>query len=186
MAAGLSRIRDVFRFYSRVFCFAAEEFFCRTAWEDRRLWLPGKRFSVFTGVGEFARRGFSAPGQVPPAPVTDVSPEAGRERGDSIKNAGGDAPARYPAMVRTEERSGFSAGGYLCKTASVPLPEEREMTQGFPAIPLPERERYLEKRAVSFFVPHFRRPPRNPGALLRFWRSGPYKARQGRTGAAVF
>lgn len=27
MAAGLSRIRDVFRFYSRVFCFAAEEFF---------------------------------------------------------------------------------------------------------------------------------------------------------------
>ena len=27
MAAGLSRIRDVFRFYSRIFCFAAEEFF---------------------------------------------------------------------------------------------------------------------------------------------------------------
>ena len=87
--------------------------------EDRRLWLPGKRFSMFTGVGELARWGFSAPGQVPPAPVTDVSPEAGRERGDSIKNAGGDAPARYPAMVRTEERSGFSAVGFLCKTASV-------------------------------------------------------------------
>jgi len=119
MAAGLSRIRDVFRFYSRIFCFAAEEFCCRMASEDRCLWLPGKRFSVFTGVGELARRGFSAPGQVPPAPVTDVSPEAGRERGDSIKNADGDAPARYPAMVRTEERSGFSAGGYLCKTASV-------------------------------------------------------------------
>ena len=50
--------------------------------EDRRLWLPGKRFSMFTGVGELARWGFSAPGQVPPAPVTDVSPEAGRERGD--------------------------------------------------------------------------------------------------------
>ena len=74
---------------------------------------------MFTGVGELARWGFSAPEQVPPAPVTDVSPEAGRERGDSIKNAGGDAPARYPAMVRTEERSGFSAVGYLCKTASV-------------------------------------------------------------------
>jgi len=70
-----------------------KSFFCRMASEDRCLWLPGKRFSVFTGVGELARRGFSAPGQVPPAPVTDVSPEAGRERGDSIKNAGGDAPA---------------------------------------------------------------------------------------------
>ena len=93
MAAGLSRIRDVFRFYSRIFCFAAEEFCCRMASEDRCLWLPGKRFSVFTGVGELARRGFSALGQVPPAPVTDVSPEAERERGDSIKNAGGDAPA---------------------------------------------------------------------------------------------
>lgn len=53
--------------------------------EDRLPWLPGKRFSMFTGVGELARWGFSAPGQVPPAPVTDVSPEAGRERGDSIK-----------------------------------------------------------------------------------------------------
>lgn len=186
MDAGLSRIRDIFRFYSRIFCFAAEEFCCRMASEDRRLWLPGKRFSVFTGVGELARWGFSAPGQVPPAPVTDVSPEAGRERGDSIKNAGGDAPARYPAMVRTEERSGFSAVGYLCKYGIRPLPEEREMIRELPTIPLPERERYLEKRAVPFSVLHFRRPLRNPGVLLRFWRSGPYKARQGRTGRLFF
>ena len=168
MAAGLSRIRYIFRFYSRIFCFAAEEFCCRMASEDRRLWLPGKRFSMFTGVGELARWGFSAPEQVPPAPVTDVSPEAGRERGDSIKNAGGDAPARDPAMVRAEERSSFSAVGYLRKYGIRPLPEEREMIRALPAIPLPERERYLEKRAVPFSVLHFRRPLRNPGALLRF------------------
>ena len=180
MDADLSRIRYIFRFYSRIFCFAAEEFCCRMASEDRRLWLPGKRFSMFTGVGELARWGFSAPEQVPPAPVTDVSPEAGRERGDSIKNAGGDAPARYPAMVRTEERSGFSAVGYLRKYGIRPLPEEREMIRALPAIPLPERERYLEKSAVPFFRSSFSPPPEKPRRAFTLLEKRPVQGRHAR------
>lgn len=137
----------------------------------RKTGACGYRGNVFPCLRELESLpdgAFLAPEQVPPAPVTDVSPEAGRERGDSIKNAGGDAPARYPAMVRTEERSSFSAVGYLRKYGIRPLPEEREMIRALHAIPLPERERYLEKRAVPFSVLHFRRPLRNPGALLRF------------------
>ena len=186
MAAGLSRIRDVFRFYSRVFCFAAEEFF-----------LPhglGRQAPVAAGETFFRVHGSW---RVCPAGLFRTGASSACS-GDGCFAGGGERAWRLNKKRRRRcactvsgdgsdrERSGFSAGGYLCKTASVPLPEEREMTQGFPAIPLPERERYLEKRAVSFFVPHFRRPPRNPGALLRFWRSGPDKARQGRTGAAVF
>ncbi|HBN18679.1 MAG TPA: hypothetical protein DD422_11560, partial [Akkermansia sp.] len=41
----------------------------------------------------------------------------GEGRRNSIKNAGGDAPARYPAIVLTEGRSVFFAGGALCQTA---------------------------------------------------------------------
>lgn len=41
----------------------------------------------------------------------------GEGRRDSIKNAGGDAPARYPSIVLTEGRSVFFAGGSLCQTA---------------------------------------------------------------------
>ncbi|PNC83245.1 hypothetical protein CXT96_02805 [Akkermansia muciniphila] len=44
MAAGLSRIRDIFRFYSRIFCFAAEEFVA--AWL-RKTGAYGCRGNVF-------------------------------------------------------------------------------------------------------------------------------------------
>ncbi|AYR35207.1 hypothetical protein C1I94_07950 [Akkermansia muciniphila] len=60
------------------------------------------------------------------------------------------------------------------------------MIRALPAIPLPERERYLEKRAVPFSVLHFRRPLRNPGVLLRFWRKRPVQGTPGKNRAAVF